>query len=205
MVCLDVVNAGGRLPVTWYPKDFIKVPMTDMRMRADPSSGYPGRTYRFFKGPKVYEFGYGLSYSRYSHEFVSVTQNKLHFNQTWPYLIVENSETIRVKSVSDMSAKLCQSRTLSVTIGVKNHGDMEGRHSVLLYTRHAKQRSGNPVKQLVGFESVMLGAGERAEVGFEIRPCEHLSRASEGGSKVIEEGSHVLIVEDEEYPIDVIF
>jgi hypothetical protein len=41
-------NPGGRLPITWYPKDYIKVPMTDMRMRADPSTGYPGRTYRFY-------------------------------------------------------------------------------------------------------------------------------------------------------------
>ncbi|KAK6115469.1 hypothetical protein DH2020_007738 [Rehmannia glutinosa] len=61
-------NPGGKLPVTWYPKDFITVPMTDMRMRPQPSSGYPGRTYRFYKGPKVFEFGYGLSFSTYSYE-----------------------------------------------------------------------------------------------------------------------------------------
>ncbi|XP_028771881.1 probable beta-D-xylosidase 7 [Neltuma alba] len=198
-------NPGGRLPVTWYPKDFIRVPMTDMRMRADPSSGYPGRTYRFYRGPKVYEFGYGLSYSKYSHEFLSVTQNKLNLNQSSSYLIVENWETIRIKSVSEMGAKLCQSMSVSVRVGVKNEGSTAGKHSVLLFARHAKQRSGNPIKQLVGFESVMLDAGERAEVGFEISPCEHLSRASEGGSKVIEEGSHLLIVGDEQYPIDIIF
>ncbi|XP_054789294.1 probable beta-D-xylosidase 7 [Prosopis cineraria] len=198
-------NPGGRLPMTWYPKDFIRVPMTDMRMRADPTSGYPGRTYRFYTGPKVYEFGYGLSYSKYSHEFVSVTQNKLLLNQSSSYLIVENSETIRIKSVSELGAKVCQSMSVSVTVGVENEGSMAGKHSVLLFTRHAKQRNGNPIKQLVGFESVMLDAGERAQVEFEISPCEHLSRASEVGSKVIEEGSHLLIVGDEEYPIDVIF
>ncbi|KAG0469641.1 hypothetical protein HPP92_015727 [Vanilla planifolia] len=37
--------------------------MTDMRNWADAASGYPGRTYRFFK------FGYGLSYSTYSYKF----------------------------------------------------------------------------------------------------------------------------------------
>lgn len=26
--------AGGKLPLTWYPKDFVKVPMTDMRSNA---------------------------------------------------------------------------------------------------------------------------------------------------------------------------
>ncbi|KAL8514092.1 hypothetical protein ACS0TY_013274 [Phlomoides rotata] len=45
-------NPGGRLPITWYPKDFINIPMTDMRMRADPNSGYPGRSYRFYEAKK---------------------------------------------------------------------------------------------------------------------------------------------------------
>ncbi|KAF2296801.1 hypothetical protein GH714_002080 [Hevea brasiliensis] len=70
-------NPGGRLPMTWYPQEFTKIPMTDMRMRADSSSGYPGRTYRFYEGRKVFEFGYGLSYSNYSYELVSVTPNKI--------------------------------------------------------------------------------------------------------------------------------
>lgn len=190
--------------MTWYPKDFIKVPMTDMRMRADPSSGYPGRTYRFYTGSKVYEFGYGLSYSKYSYEFVSVTRDKLHFNQSLTRLVVaENSETIRYKLVSELGTETCQSMSVSVNVGVKNEGNMVGKHPVLLFTRQAKQRNGHPIKQLVGFESVMLDAGERAEVGFEISPCEHLSRANEAGSKLIEEGSHLLIVGDEEYPIHI--
>ncbi|PNT63716.1 hypothetical protein BRADI_4g20240v3, partial [Brachypodium distachyon] len=56
-------NPSGRLPVTWYPEEFTNVPMTDMRMRADPANGYPGRSYRFYQGKTVYKFGYGLSYS----------------------------------------------------------------------------------------------------------------------------------------------
>lgn len=178
--------------------------MTDMRMRADPSTGYPGRTYRFYKGPKVYEFGYGLSYTKYSHEFVSVTHDKLHFNQSSTHLMVENSETIRYKLVSELGEEACQSMLVSVTVGVKNHGSMVGRHPVLLFMRPGKQRSGSPMKQLVGFQSVLLDAGEMTQVGFELSPCEHLSRANEAGSKVIEEGSHLLLVGDEEYPIDII-
>ncbi|XP_062169004.1 probable beta-D-xylosidase 7 [Alnus glutinosa] len=75
-------NPGGRLPVTWYPQDFVKVPMTDMRMRAEPSSGYPGRTYRFYEGEKVFKFGYGLSYSKYVYELPAVTQSMIHLNQS---------------------------------------------------------------------------------------------------------------------------
>ncbi|KAG2399939.1 beta-D-xylosidase 7 [Vigna angularis] len=197
-------NPGGRLPVTWYPKDYIKVPMTDMRMRADPSTGYPGRTYRFYKGPKVYEFGYGLSYSKYSYEFVSVTHDKLHLNQSSTHFTVENSETVRYKLVSELGEQTCQSMSLSVTVRVQNHGSMVGKHPVLLFMRPKIQKSGNPLKQLVGFQSVMLDAGEMAHVGFAVSPCEHLSRANEAGAMIIEEGSQVLLVDDQEHPIDII-
>ncbi|KAK7275747.1 hypothetical protein RIF29_16869 [Crotalaria pallida] len=197
-------NPGGRLPITWYPKDFIRVPMTDMRMRADPSSGYPGRTYRFYTGPKVYEFGYGLSYSKYSYEFVSVTKNNIHINQSSTHLTVENSETIRYKLVSELGEETCQSASVSVTLGVTNNGTMAGKHPVLLFMRQAKQRNGNPMKQLVGFQSVKLDAGEKVQLGFELSPCEHLSRANEAGLKVIEEGSYLLLAGEEEYPINII-
>ncbi|XP_058761503.1 probable beta-D-xylosidase 7 [Vicia villosa] len=197
-------NPGGRLPITWYPKDYVKVPMTDMRMRADPSTGYPGRTYRFYKGPTVYKFGYGLSYTKYSYEFVAVTHDTLHFNQSSTHLMIENSETIRYKLVSELSEDTCKSMSVSVTVGVKNHGNMVGRHPVLLFMRPWKQRIGSPRKQLVGFHSLLLDAGERRHVGFELSPCEHLSRANEAGLKIIEEGSHLLLVGDEEYLIDII-
>ncbi|KAF7816951.1 putative beta-D-xylosidase 7 [Senna tora] len=202
-IALAQIIFGGRLPITWYPKDFIRVPMTDMRMRADPSSGYPGRTYRFYTGPKVYEFGYGLSYTKYSYEFVSVTHNKLHFNQSLSHLM--DSETnIPYKLVSELGTETCESMSVSVTVGVKNHGSMVGKHPVLLFTKHAKEINGNPIKQLVGFESVMLDGGESAQVGFELSPCEHLSRAKEDGSKVIEQGSHLLLLGDQHFPIDII-
>jgi len=178
--------------------------MTDMRMRADPSTGYPGRTYRFYKGPKVYDFGYGLSYSKYSYEFVSVTHAKLHLNQSSTHLMVENSETVRYKLVSELGEQTCQSMSLSVTVRVQNHGSMVGKHPVLLFIRPKNQKSGNPVKQLVGFQSVMLDAGEMTHVGFAVSPCEHLSRANEDGAMIIEEGSQVLLLDDQEHPIDII-
>ena len=40
-----------------------------MRMRPDGSTGYPGRTYRFYTGPTIYPFGYGLSYTNFTHAF----------------------------------------------------------------------------------------------------------------------------------------
>ena len=42
-----------------------------MHMRPNPTTGYPGRTYRFYTQPVVYNFGYGLSYSSFVYRFTS--------------------------------------------------------------------------------------------------------------------------------------
>jgi hypothetical protein len=184
--------------VTWYPQDFVKVPMTDMRMRAEPSSGYPGRTYRFYEGEKVFEFGYGLSYSKYVYELPAVTQSMLHLNQSIA------TETAESRLVSELGKEVCERKKISVNFHIKNEGEMAGKHSVLLFLRREKPSHGSPVKQLVGFQSLNLKAGERAEVEFVLNPCEHLSRANEAGLMMIEPGSHFLVVGDVELPLTII-
>ncbi|GFS46767.1 glycosyl hydrolase family protein [Actinidia rufa] len=196
-------NPGGKLPITWYPNEFVKVPMTDMRMRPDPLTGYPGRTYRFYKGEKVFKFGYGLSYSKYSYEFISVTQNKFNLNQLSATKAVKDSNSVHYLSVSDVGKETCEKAKISAVVGVKNEGEMDGKHPVLLFVRQEGAGIGSPVKQLVGFHSVVLKAGERGEIGFELNPCEHLSRANEDGLMVIEEGARFLNVGDKKYPISV--
>lgn len=196
--------AGGRLPITWYPHDFVKVPMTDMRMRSESTSGYPGRTYRFYKGQKVFEFGYGLSYSKYSYKFNRATHNKLYLNATSTLKMVENQDVAAYQPVSELGTEFCDTRKFTVTVGVKNHGEMAGKHPVLLFVKHAKNKSGRPLKQLVGFQSVILNAKEKAEIDFELNPCQHLSTANEDGLMMMEEGTHFLVVGDEEYPISIV-
>lgn len=193
------------MPVTWYPKDFIKVPMTDMRMRADPSTGYPGRTYRFYNGPKVFEFGYGLSYTKYSYEFISVSRNKIFLNSLSRENGVDKFGSGKSISVSELGTESCKSMTFSALVRVQNHGEMMGTHPVLLFVRNEKEGNGSPRKRLVGFESVSLSPGKSEEVEFVVNPCEHLSYADKDGSMIIEEGALYLAVGNEDYPIDVVF
>ncbi|XP_008234021.1 PREDICTED: probable beta-D-xylosidase 7 [Prunus mume] len=198
-------NPGGRLPVTWYTQDYVKIPMTDMRMRPDTKTGYPGRTYRFYKGGNVYDFGFGLSYSNYIYEFASaIAQNKLYLNESSISSKVKSSDAGRFRLVPDLSEEFCEKKKFPVRVAVKNHGEMVGKHPVLLFVGQKNPNNGSPMKQLVGFQSVILSAGERAELEFILNPCEHLSHANEGGLMVVEEGSYFLQVGDVEYPLDII-
>ncbi|KAK4428504.1 putative beta-D-xylosidase 7 [Sesamum alatum] len=199
-------NPGGKLPITWYPKEFINVPMTDMRMRAEPSSGYPGRTYRFYKGPKVFEFGYGLSYTTYSYDFIPSTPNTIHLDQLTHALQVtgESPRSIRCLSVSKIGTDICDRLKFSTHVGVENTGNIAGKHPILLFVTHGRPADKRAVKQLVGFQSVSLNARERTQIEFVLNPCEHLSTADEDGLMVIEEGYRYLVVEGKEYPINVV-
>ncbi|KAD6119497.1 hypothetical protein E3N88_10768 [Mikania micrantha] len=198
-------NPGGKLPMTWYPKEFIKIPMTDMRMRPDPSSGYPGRTYRFYTGRKVYRFGYGLSYTTYSYEFTSVKLNKLFLTQmSSTGSTLQNSDSVHYTSVTETRTESCEKAKFSATVRVQNRGEMDGKHVVLLFVKQNDVANGKPMKQLVGFESVETKVGERSEVEFVVSPCEHFTTANEEGLMVIEEGIRYLYVGDQQYPISVL-
>ncbi|XP_016444635.1 putative beta-D-xylosidase 7 [Nicotiana tabacum] len=195
-------NAGGRLPVTWYPKEFTKVPMTDMNMRPNSTTGYPGRTYRFYKGPKVYEFGYGLSYTSYSYKIDSVNHDKLYFNNLKTDKARKHGSLLNV-AVSDIGSEACKKANISVKVVVENKGKIAGKHPVLLFLRHSKVRDEVPTKQLIGFKSVHIDAGEKTKIKFVVNPCEHFTRANEYGISVIDEGKYYLVVEDKKYPVTV--
>ncbi|XP_010676949.2 probable beta-D-xylosidase 7 [Beta vulgaris subsp. vulgaris] len=196
-------NPGGKLPMTWYPQQFVEVPMTDMRMRADPSSGYPGRTYKFYQGSTVFEFGDGLSYTSYHYNFITVTPNTQYLNLVGTIKVVEYSYSTKYAIVLDKDSGPCSTMKFIATIGVTNEGDVAGKHPVLLYARKENAINGSPIKKLVGFESVYLNAGEQTEIQFELNPCKHLSRADQDGVMVVEEGIYSLIVGDQEFPITI--
>jgi beta-glucosidase len=56
-------NPAGRLPVTFYKSVEQLPPFTDYAMK--------GRTYRYFKGDTLYQFGFGLSYSTFEYSGLS--------------------------------------------------------------------------------------------------------------------------------------
>jgi len=194
-------NPGGRLPMTWYPQDFVKIPMTDMNMRPNHDTGYPGRTYRFYTGKKVFDFGQGLSYSTYSYKFSSTTINKIDLNVRMEHVeALDNTGKahVRVENIP------CSKLTFTSSIFVRNHDNMDGSHSVLLYSRSPATHKGVPQKQLIGFRSVHVQGKQTTKVTFEVKPCDHLSTVKENGVRVLTIGSHSLIVGDTQYPVSLV-
>ena len=109
-------NPGGRLPVTYYPASYIdNLSMFDMQMRPSPTN--PGRTYKFYTGQPVYEFGHGLSYTT--------------FNYSWYNDSTSSSFSIKslIKSKSDQKKVLLHFYRVNVT----NTGPVLGDDVVLAY------------------------------------------------------------------------
>ncbi|XP_052196768.1 probable beta-D-xylosidase 6 [Diospyros lotus] len=191
-------NPGGRLPVTWYPSSFTNLLMTDMNMRPDLSRGYPGRTYRFYIGETIYEFGDGLSYTTFTYTLLSAP-NKLSLLGTTTDVYVGDERNYAY--VDEL--RYCDTLVFNVQISVTNNGGMDGSNVVLLFSRVPNFFKGAPRKQLIGFDRVHTTTCKAAETNFVVNPCEHLSFADEYGRRILLLGNHTLMVGDIEHIVSI--
>ncbi|CAN6373296.1 unnamed protein product [Urochloa humidicola] len=191
-------NPGGKLPVTWYPEAYLqKVPMTKMAMRADPASGYPGRTYRFYAGPTIYPFGHGLSYTEFTHTLAHAPPAELTVRlaagaTSSPLLNTTTTRVVRVEHAR------CEGLSVPVHVDVRNVGGRDGAHTVLVYHSAPAEGGGGvagaPARQLVAFEKVHVAAGGVARVEMAVDVCEGMSVADVDGVRRIPVGEHRLVI-----------
>jgi hypothetical protein len=127
-------NPGGKLPVTYYSSSFVKESNFLSMSMTDP----PGRTYRYYTGTPLWEFGYGLSYTT--------------FSLNW---------TTEIPERVPISNKLMD--TVKYTVNVTNTGSVAGDEVVLAFY---KPPSGPLLKQLFGFERVHLKPGQSMVLSF---------------------------------------
>ncbi|RAL44437.1 hypothetical protein DM860_011714 [Cuscuta australis] len=223
-------NPGGKLSVTWYPESFIDVPMIDMNMRADPSRDYPGRTYRFYTGEKVYEFGHGLSYTNFSKHLLSAPSRiSLSESPKKNTTATNNNKSSKISGSGqeyqnpaprsrNLSSRWgnniqrfvlvdevshCESLAFTMTVSVKNEGYRDGSDVVMLFSRAPRCYEQAPLKQLIGFDKVHVPTMGSVEVGMSVNPCERLSIVNEEGSRILPLGDHTLILGEKEYVISV--
>jgi beta-glucosidase len=89
----------------------------------------------------LYEFGYGLSYTTFSYTNLHISKPELKDNET-----------------------------LTISVDVKNTGNLDGKESVLLYISQLYASIAPDTKRLRAFDKINLKPGESKTVTFKITP-----------------------------------
>lgn len=179
--------------------------MTDMDMRPDSSRGYPGRTYRFYKGPVVYPFGHGLSYTTFTHSLahsppttlslpLSSSPSSSSSSSSSSSLDHRANSTFQNKAVKVVHAK-CDGLSFDVLVDVSNAGDRDGSHALLVYSAPPTGQWAHQ-KRLVAFHKVHVAARSTARVAVPIQVCKDLSVVDNFGIHRIPIGDHSLHIGD---------
>ncbi|CAF4917292.1 unnamed protein product [Rotaria sp. Silwood1] len=172
-------NPGGRLPITIYPASYVDaVSMFDMQMRPSPTN--PGRTYKFYTGQAVFEFGYGLSYTK--------------FNYSWYNELINSIYSIKSLKKNNYNEKKLLIHLYRVN--VTNIGQMTGDDVVLAFITPPKELLHDqtpPIKELFGFERVRLNVGQTTQVFFPLN-VDSLLTVAPDGSKWLEPGLYRILI-----------
>jgi beta-glucosidase len=139
-------NPAGRLPVTFYKATSDLPPMTDYSMK--------NRTYRYFKGPVLYPFGHGLSYTTFTHSDLQVS----------PESPTDQNLTVRTR--------------------VKNTGPRPGDEVVQLYLTRVGGPDPTPIRALQSFRRVTLQPGEEKTIEFTLTPYQLSTVNTQGKREV---------------------
>ncbi|KAF1973674.1 putative xylan 1,4-beta-Xylosidase [Bimuria novae-zelandiae CBS 107.79] len=160
---------AGRLPTTQYPASYInEVPMTDMALR--PGTNNPGRTYKWYNGTAVFEFGSGLHYTNFSASIAS--------NMSATYSITDLMTTCRSSNAT--YPDLC-SFGAPFEVEVTNTGSTASDYVTLAYLAGSFGPAPHPKKSLVAL-NLTLGS---------------LARVDERGNKVLYPGDYCLLIDNQ--------
>ena len=135
-------NPSGRLPVTFYTSEKELPAFEDYNMK--------GRTYRYYTGKPLYEFGFGLSYTSFTYSNLNAKP------------IVKIGDNVVVK------------------VTVQNSGKLDGEEVVQLYLDNNQKNDQTPQRVLKGFAKLFLKKGESRTISFLLKPADfsHINKLS---------------------------
>jgi len=125
-------NPAGRLPVTFYQSVDQLPPFEDYFMT--------DHTYRYFKDEPLYTFGYGLSYTTFEYNNLTVPEKA---------------------GIGD---------PVEVSVDVSNTGGLAGDEVVQLYVKDVESSAPAPLWSLQGFQRVHLEPGASETITFTLKP-----------------------------------
>ena len=123
-------NPAGRLPVTFFRSVADLPPFDDYSLK--------GRTYRYYTGPVLYPFGFGLSYTKFDYSNLMLSTHKLKAGEP-----------------------------IAVNVDVRNAGTHSGDEVVQLYLSFG-DKPGAPVRALRAFKRVRIAPGATEHVRFKL-------------------------------------
>lgn len=123
-----------------------------------------GRTYRYMEDEPLYPFGYGLSYTTFEYSNLKLSAQ-----------VIEAGEP------------------LTVSVDVKNIGNMAGDEVVQMYLKDLEASVDVPVYELKGFSRIKLLPGEVTTVTFTLTP-RHMALIDNDGRCILEPGKFRVMV-----------
>jgi beta-glucosidase len=148
-------NPAGRLPVTFYRGVDDLPPFGDYDMSK--------RTYRYYKGPVLYPFGFGLSYS-----------------------------TFRYSGMKLSAQEVTAGEPLGVDVDIENTSHAQGDEVAELYLDFPRM-PGAPQIALRGFQRVGLSPGRKKRIHFELTPRDLSWVTPEGSRVLSAGSFHVFV------------
>lgn len=127
-------SPAGRLTQTWPTGDAQLLPILDYDLTH-------GRTYLYSKDPPLYPFGYGLSYTTFAYQGLTLSAATVEANGS-----------------------------VQATVRVKNTGRRAGDEVVQMYVQHLGSAVGRPKLELKGFKRVHIEAGAERNVTLDLKP-----------------------------------
>ena len=164
---------SGRLPVT-MPRRATHIPLYyNVTSSGRPVDCYygenPGNCYVDSMPTPCYPFGFGLTYTEFEYSSPVCKADKI--------------------SLSDLKA----GKHLTVSVDVKNTGNVTAKETVQLYIRDVCASLMRPIRELKGFKKVEIASGKTVEVSFDIG-YDDLGFYDESGNYVVEKGKIKLFV-----------
>ncbi|KAF2179690.1 glycoside hydrolase family 3 protein [Zopfia rhizophila CBS 207.26] len=187
---LDIIRGkaapAGRLPLTQYPASYInEVPMTDMALRPGPNN--PGRTYKWYTGTAVFEFGHGLHYTNFSASVNSEFEESYDISD-----LVSTCE-----GGNEKYSDRCSFTTSPIQVEVTNTGNTTSDYVTLAYLSGSFGPEPYPTKSLVAYQRLFSIAGGSSSIATLNLTLGSLARVDEKGNKVLYPGEYSLLIDNQ--------
>ncbi|KAG1896606.1 glycoside hydrolase family 3 protein [Suillus fuscotomentosus] len=174
------VAPAGRLPITQYPASYVnEIPMTNMNLRPNLTS--PGRTYIWYTGMPVYEFGYGEHYTTFCYKWVRAPATSYSIQA-----LIDGGKYAAYLDVAPFA---------TLAVSVTNTGNRTSDYVSLLFASGMYGDAPYPNKLLVSYtrsHGIMPGTTATAELPITLG---NLARADTDGNFWLYPGTYELALD----------